>query len=107
MSEKKVTVNEIVLLTVVIDRTQKDRLIALLLEAGGQLINAIYGKGLAQAGYLKEALGLVPENSRVVVVCLLPSEEAAPMLDTLREKFGLDQPNAGTAFTMPVERLSF
>jgi hypothetical protein len=107
MSEKKVTVNEIVLLTVAIDRTRKDSLIAALLEAGGQLINTIYGKGLAKAGYLKEALGLVPENGRVVVVCLLPSEEAGPVLEKLREKFGLDQAGAGTAFTVPVERLSF
>jgi hypothetical protein len=107
MSEKKITVNEIVLLTVVIDRTQKDRLIASLLEAGGQLINAIYGRELAKAGYLQEALGLVPENSRVVVVCLLPSEEAGPMLEKLREEFGIGQASAGTAFTIPVERLSF
>jgi hypothetical protein len=107
MSEKKVTVNEIVLLMVSIDRTQKDGLIASLLEAGGQLINTIYGKRLAKAGYLKEALGLVPENSRVVVVCLLPSEEVGPVLEKLKEKFGLDQPDAGTAFTIPVERLSF
>ena len=106
MSEK-VTVNEIVLLTVAIDRARKDELIALLLESGGQLINTIYGKGLATAGYLQEARGLVPENSRVVVVCLLPNQEAGPMLEKLKERFGLDQPKAGTAFTIPVERLSF
>jgi hypothetical protein len=108
MSEK-IVVNEIVLLTVIIDRKQKDALIALLSEAGGQLINTIYGKSLAKAGYLKEALGLVPENSRAVVVCLLPSEEAGPMLEKLQEKFALDkdQAGAGAAFTLSVERLSF
>jgi hypothetical protein len=106
MSEKTV-VNEIVLLTVIIDRKAKDELIAALSEAGGQLINTIYGKGLVKAGYLREALGLVPEDNRVVVVCLLPREEAGPLIETLTGKFGLDKPNAGRAFTLPVESLSF
>jgi len=103
----KIVVNEIVLLTVIIDRKQKDKLIALLSEAGGQLINTIYGKGLVKAGYLREALGLVPEENRVIVACLLPSEESGPMLETLIGKFGLDRPHAGSAFTIPVEKLSF
>ena len=106
MSEK-IIVNEIVLLTVVIDRAQKDSLVALLLESGGQLVNSIYGNGLTKASYLKEVLGLVPERNRVVVVSLFPSQEAAPMLEKLRGKFGLEQANSGVAFTMPVERLSF
>ncbi|MDR2112595.1 MAG: hypothetical protein LBQ62_05790 [Candidatus Accumulibacter sp.] len=104
---KKIVVNEIVLLAVIVERKRKDDLIAMLSEAGGQLINTMYGKGLVKAGYLREALGLVPEENRVIVTCLLPSEESAPMLDALIEKFGLDKPHAGAAFTVPVEKLSF
>ncbi|MDR1934249.1 MAG: hypothetical protein LBS49_01410 [Candidatus Accumulibacter sp.] len=104
---EKVVVNEIVLLVVIIERKRKDKLIAMLSEAGGQLINTMYGKGLVKAGYLREALGLVPEDNRVIVTCLLPSEESGPMLDALVDKFGLDKPHAGTAFTVPVEKLSF
>ncbi|MDR2786983.1 MAG: hypothetical protein LBD06_01240 [Candidatus Accumulibacter sp.] len=103
----KVVVNEIVLLMVIVERKHKDDLIAMLSEAGGQLINTIYGKGLVKAGYLREALGLVPEDNRVVVACLLPSEESGPLIETLIDEFALDQPNAGTAFTVPVEKLSF
>ncbi|GHU20595.1 hypothetical protein FACS189475_09590 [Betaproteobacteria bacterium] len=108
MSEK-VVVNEIVLLTVIVEKTHKDSLIALLSEAGGQLINTIYGKDLAreETGFLKEALGLVSKETRLVVTCLLPSEESGPMLKTLIEKFDLDKPNTGAAFTVPVETLSF
>jgi hypothetical protein len=103
----KIVVNEIVLLAVIVERKQKNDLIERLSEAGGQLISAIYGKGLVKAGYLREALGLVPEDNRVVVTCLLPSEESGPLLDTLIAQFGLDKPNAGAAFTVPVEKLSF
>jgi hypothetical protein len=105
MSEKTV-VNEIVLLTVVVERKRKDSLIALLSEVGGQLISTMYGKGLVKSGYLMEALGLVPEDNRAIVTCLLPSEESGPLLETLIEKFDLGRP-AGAAFTIPVETLSF
>jgi hypothetical protein len=106
MSEK-IVVNEIVLLVVVVDRKRKDDLTTLLSEAGGQLISTMYGKGPVKTGYLMEALGFVPEENRVVVTCLLPSEESGPMLETLIGEFGLDQQSAGTAFTVPVETLSF
>jgi hypothetical protein len=106
MSEK-IVVNEIVLLAVIVDRKRKDSLIAMLSEAGGQLINTMYGKGLVKTGYLMEALGLVPEENRVIVTCLLPSEESGPMLEALIGKFGFGKPNAGAAFTLPVETLSF
>ncbi|GHU32982.1 hypothetical protein AGMMS50256_24060 [Betaproteobacteria bacterium] len=106
---EKVVVNEIVLLTVIVEKTHKDNLIALLSEAGGQLINTMYGKDLAkeETGYLRAALGLVSKENRVVVTCLLPSEESALMIETLIEKFELDKPDAGAAFTVPVETLSF
>ena len=104
---KKVVVKEIVLLTVIIDRARKDSLIALLSEAGGQLINTMYGKGLVNAGPLMEAFGLIPEDNRVIITCLLPSEESETMLKTLIEEFGLGKLNAGAAFTVPVEKLSF
>jgi hypothetical protein len=104
----KIVVNEIVLLAVIVERKQKNDLIDVLSEAGGQLINTIYGKeGLVKAGYLREALGLVPEDDRVIVTCLLPSEESDPLLETLAERFSLDEAHAGAAFTLPVEKLSF
>ena len=104
---KKVVVKEIVLLTVIIDRALRDSLITMLSEAGGQLINTIYGKGLVNADLLMEAFGLVPEKNRVIITCLLPSEESEPMIKTLVEEFGLGTLNAGAAFTVPVEKLSF
>jgi hypothetical protein len=99
----KIVVNEIVLLAVVVERKQKNDLIDRLLEASGQLINTIYGKGLVKAGYFREAFGLLPEDNRVIVTCLLPSEESGPLLDALAEKFG----KTCIAFTVPVEKLSF
>jgi hypothetical protein len=105
----KIVVNEIVLLTVIVEKAHKDNLVAMLSEAGGQLINTIYGKDLAkgEAGFLREALGFVSKETRVIVTCLLPSEESGPLLEALIKKFELDKPNAGTAFTVPIETLSF
>ena len=51
--------------------------------------------------------GLVPEENKVVITCLLPSEKSDALLDMLVEKFNFDKPNTGIAFTIPVEKLSY
>ncbi len=94
-------------LTLIAGRKQKEALLDALSEAGGRLINIVYGKGSVKSSYLKDMFGLVPEENKVVITCLLPSEKSDALLDMLVEKFNFDKPNTGIAFTIPVEKLSY
>ncbi len=94
-------------LTLIAGRKQKEALLDALSEAGGRLINIVYGKGAAKLSYLRDMLGLVPEENKVVITCLLPGEKSDAMLDMLVRKFNFDKPNTGIAFIIPVEKLSY
>ena len=96
----------LVFLTVIAGRKQKRLLLDALTEAGGRLVNIVYGKGTIDANYLKYILGLAQEESKVVIICLLPGVKADAVLEMLIKKFRFDKPNTGIAFTIPVEVLS-
>lgn len=96
----------LVLLTLIAGRKQKSALLDALTETGGRLIKLIYGRGSTNAGYFMDALGLVPEVEKVVIICLLPREKSDAVLEMLIKKFKFDKPNTGIAFTIPVESLS-
>lgn len=93
-------------LTLIAGRKHKAALLDALSEAGGHLINVVYGKGSLKAGYLRDMLGLVPEENKVVITCLLPCDKTEAVLDMLVKKFNFNKPNTGIAFTIPVEKLS-
>ncbi|SHI07854.1 nitrogen regulatory protein P-II family [Sporobacter termitidis DSM 10068] len=95
------------LLTIIAGRKSKNALLDALTEAGGRLINLVYGKGSVKSSYLRDMFGLVPEENKVVITCLLPEEKSDAILDMLVRKFNFDKPNTGIAFTTPVERLSY
>lgn len=98
--------NGIVFLMLIAGRKQKDALLDALTEAGGKLIKTVYGRGSVKSSYLKDMLGLVPEENKVVITCLLSGEKADAALEMLVKKFNFDKPNTGIAFTIPVEKLS-
>jgi len=93
-------------LTLIAGRKNKCALLKALWEAGGRLINVVYGKGSVKSSYLRDMLGLVPEENKVVITCLVPAEKTSAVLEMLVKKFSFDQPNTGIAFTISVEKLS-
>lgn len=96
----------IVFLTVIAGRTHKDTLLDSLSEAGGRLINVVYGRCPAKNQYLQDMLGLAPGACKVMITCLLPWEKTDATLEMLKTRFHFDRPNTGTAFTIPVECFS-
>ena len=96
----------IVFLVLIAGRKQKEELLHALSEAGGRLINVVYGKGSVKAGYLKDMLGLIPEENKIVVTCLLAGDKTDGIFDMLVTKFHFDKPNTGIAFTIRVDKLS-
>lgn len=96
-----------VFLTLVAGRKQKDALIAALYESGVKLVSTMYGRGTVKASYLQNALGLIPEENKVILTGLVPKEKSCAVLDMLAERFHFDRPNTGIAFTIPIETLLF
>lgn len=99
-------VNSIEFLTLIVDRNHKDEIVKLLFESRCHLVNVVYAKGSAQTGYFKDMLGLVQEEKKVVITCLVTSDLSGKLFDQLTAKFNFDKPDTGIAFTIPVEKLS-
>lgn len=94
-------------LTLIAGRRQKEALLRALSAAGGRLINVVYAKGSVKSDYLRDMLGLVPEENKVLITCLIPCSKTDAVMEMLVSKFSFDQPNTGVAFTIPVEKISF
>lgn len=97
---------DIVYMVIIVGRNQTPKLLEAITEHGGRVINSIYGKGSVKASYLQSVLGLVPEENKTVITCLLVKENSDAMFDMLIDKFDFNKPNTGIAFTIPVEELS-
>ncbi|MGF7143174.1 hypothetical protein HNQ56_001596 [Anaerotaenia torta] len=88
-------------------RKHKDALLKELSVSGGRLIDVIYGKGTVRVSYLQEVFGLIPEENKVVITCLLPIQKTDEVLEMLVKKFNFSKPNTGIAFTVPVDKLFY
>ena len=104
---KNESANKIVFLALIAGRNQKNAILAALAKSGVQLTHVIYGKGSVKASYLKNVLGLIPEENKVFITGLISAEKSDAVLDMLITKFDFDQPNTGIAFTIPIEKLSY
>ena len=98
---------KILFLTLIAGRKQKDALLTALSQSGTRLISALYGKGSVKSSYLKNVFGLIPEENKVVITCVLTQVKADAVMKILIEKFRFDKPNTGIAFTIPIDSLSF
>jgi len=99
--------SHLVFLTVISGRKLKSSLTEALWKAGGHLINTVYGKSSAHADYLRDMFGLVPEENKSIITCLLPEKETDTVLDMLISQFHFDRPNTGIAFTISIGNISF
>ena len=96
-----------VYLLIIAGRRQKDALISELSDSGALFINAAYGHGTVTASYLKNLLGLVPEENKAVISCILTGGSEVPVLESLEQKFSFNQPNTGIAVTIPINGVSY
>lgn len=93
-------------LTLIVGRNQKEEILKLLLGSGCHLIDVVYAKGSVQYGYFKDMLGLVPEEKKVMITCLVAGDKSNLLLEQLVSQFHFDKPNTGIAFVVPVDRIS-
>lgn len=100
------THKDLVYLIIIVGRKKATHLLASISEFGGRGIHTLYGKGSVNASYLQYALGLVAEDNKTVITCLLPKEKSDAMLKMLINQHDFNKPNTGIAFTIPIEELS-
>lgn len=103
MSETKYGVDYLTLIT---GRNKKDEILKFLLSSGCHLIDLVYAKGSVKTGYFKDMLGLVPEEKKIMITCLIAGNLTDHLLEQLVKQFNFDKPNTGIAFVVPVDRLT-
>lgn len=94
-------------MVVIAGRELQDKLIAMISENGGHVINIYYGRGTHKSGSIMDIFGLVREQDKVVISCLISESEAAAIFDILIMDFRFNKPNTGIAYVIPVEQLSY
>jgi hypothetical protein len=93
-------------LTVIAARKYKEDILKLLLDSGCHLIDVVYAKGGATSNYFKDMLGLLADEKKIMITCLLASNLTAQLMEQFITKLNFDKPNTGIAFTVPVDKLS-
>ena len=88
-------------------RKKKDELVSLLLQNGARAVKTMYGKGSVKSNAFKDVFGFVPEENKIIITSILPSEKAAVLIEILDNEYNFDKPNTGIAYTVPIEGLSF
>jgi hypothetical protein len=98
---------DISFLVLIGERKLKESFIVSLTDVGATVFNVIYGRGFVKSNGFLTALGLVHENNKVVITCLIKKSDLDRAFLMFNEKFRFDKPNTGIAFTMPVEALKY
>lgn len=98
--------NSIDFLTIIAKRQKKEELLEFLLSSGGHLIDVVYAKGTVKTGFFDDMMGLVPEEKKVMITCLVAGNNSDYILEMLNTQFKFDQPNTGIAFIVPVDVVS-
>ena len=93
---------------VIIGKTKlREKFTAMLIENGAHSIDTIYGRGSVGKSILAQAFGLDGENKKVIISCLLPTENAQRVIDVLYNEFHFNKANTGIAFSVPIQKLLF
>ena len=97
---------DIVFLTLITTRSQRETMETVLSAAGGLFIETLYGRGSVNAGWLHGAFGITADETRVSLTCLISRANANAVLERLTNYFGFNKPNTGIAFTVPVNAVA-
>ena len=94
-------------MVIIAGRKLQDKLMNMITENGGHVINAFYGKWSVKSGFLTDMFGLVDEKGKVIITCLISDTEADMVFNALETDFHFGKPHTGIAYTVPVEQLSY
>ncbi len=94
-------------LVIISNHKNKDKFLSLLGDYGARQIDTVYGYGSMSPSALAAAFGLEGEQGRVLISCLIRTENVRELIDVLCDEYHFDKPNTGIVFTIPVQGLTF
>lgn len=92
---------------IIAEQKKKNKFLTLLSDYGAHGIETIYGHGSMSPSAIAAAFGFEAEQGKVLISCLIKSENAKELIKTLYNDYSFNKPNTGIAFSISVEGLSF
>lgn len=92
---------------IIAEQKNKNKFLTLLSDHGARGIETVYGHGSMSPSAIAAAFGFEAEQGKVLLSCLIKSEDAQNLIDILYNDYNFKKPNTGIAFGIPVEGLSF
>ena len=92
---------------IIAEQKKKNKFLSLLSEHGARGIETVYGHGSMSPSAIAAAFGLEVEQAKVLITCLMKTQNAQDVIDILYKEYKFDKPNTGIAFSIPVEGLAF
>lgn len=92
---------------IIAEQKKKNKFLALLDDFGARGVEVVYGHGSMSPSAIAAAFGFEAEQGKVLISCLLRTENAKKLIDVLYSEYKFNKPNTGIAFGIPVEGLAF
>ena len=91
---------------IIAEQKKKNKFISLLSDYGARGIQTVYGHGSMSPSMIAAAFGFEAEQGKVLISCLIKSENAKELINILYNDYNFKKPNTGIAFSIPVEGLA-
>lgn len=92
---------------IIAEQKKKNKFLALLDSHGARGIQTVYGHGSMSPSAIAAAFGFEAEQGKVLITCLIKSENAKELIDILYDEYQFSKPNTGIAFGISVKGFSF
>ena len=92
---------------IIAEQKKKKKLLSLLGDYDARAIEIVYGRGSMSPSAISEAFGFETRQVKVMISCILKSENAQKIIEVLYKDHRFEEPNTGIAFSIPVEGLVF
>lgn len=92
---------------IIAEQKKKDKFLTLLSDHGARGLQTVYGHGSMSPSAIAAAFGFEAEQGKVLITCLIKSENAKELMEILYNDYCFSKPNTGIAFSIPVEGLAF
>ena len=99
--------NSLQYFVIIAEQKKKNKFLTLLNDHGAKMIETVYGRGSMSPSAIAAAFGFEAEQGKVLISCLIKTENAKELMDVLYNDYHFDKPNTGIAFGISVEGLSF
>lgn len=92
---------------IIVDKNKKKKFMGLLDEYDARAIETVYSHGSMSPSAVIAAFGFESVESKVMISCLLKTDNAKKLIDVLYNEYNFKMPNTGIAFSVPVEGMAF